>query len=73
MISCTEFDGELYTLEGRAAFIAMAAAAMCMLNKADFEAIQSQKAWEGLGWYTHDLEKSLREINRQINGKDPDD
>ena len=73
MISCTEFDGDLYELEGKAAFIAMASNALALLDKADFESIQSQKAWEGLGWYTEELESALREINRKINGKDPDE
>lgn len=63
-------DGDLHILEGKAAFIAMATSAIGMLNEADFEAIQSKKAWEGLGWYTEELESDLREINRKINAKD---
>ena len=68
MISCTEFDGDLHILEGKAAFIAMATNAIGMLSEADFEGIQSQRAWEGLGWYAEELESALREINRKING-----
>lgn len=73
MIDCREFDGDFYELESKAAFIAMATNAMAMLDEGDFESLQSQKAWEGLGWYTQEIEEALREINRKINAEDPAD
>lgn len=59
-------DGDLHILESKAAFIAMATSAIGMLSEADFDAIQSRKAWEGLGWYSEELERDLHNLYQQM-------
>lgn len=50
---------KLPRLEAKVAFIAMAASAMSMLNVGDYSVLESQKAWEGLGWITEEISEDL--------------
>lgn len=63
-------DGDLHILESKIAFIAMAASAIGMLHAGDYEVLESQKAWEGLGWFSSELEENLRAINRNISASE---
>ena len=58
---------ELPHVECRIAFLGAACGAFSILNESDLNAMTSKKVWEGLFYWTQDLEKMLREMNEQMN------
>ena len=57
---------ELPGVECRIAFLGAACGAFSILNESDLNAMTSKKVWEGLFYWTQDLESMLREMNEQI-------
>lgn len=54
---------ELPVLEAEISFINAASMALSILSEGDFEVFATAKAWEGLGYWTADIERRLREMN----------
>ena len=58
---------EMDRMECRIAFLGAACGAFSILNESDLNAMTSKKVWEGLFYWTQDLEDMLREMNEQLN------
>ena len=57
---------EMDRMESRIAFLGAACGAFSILNESDLNAMTSKKVWEGLFYWTQDLESMLRGMNNQI-------
>lgn len=62
-----EVADELFGVECRAAFLKVAAFALSELPEADFQAHSMPKVWQGLFYWTQDLEDMLRRLNEMAN------
>ena len=60
---------ELPHMECRIAFLGAACGALAALDEASLDAMTGKRVWEGLFYWTQDLERMLREMNEQL---DPD-
>ena len=58
---------ELPHVECRIAFLGAACGALAALDEASLDAMTGTSVWEGLFYWTQDLEKMLREMNEQMN------
>lgn len=57
---------EMDRMESRIAFLGAACGAFSILNESDLDAMAGKKVWEGLFYWTQDLEDMLRRLNEQV-------
>lgn len=62
-----EVADELFGAECRVSFLNAAIFALSELPEADFQAHSSSKVWQGLFYWTRDLEDLLRRLNELAN------
>lgn len=62
-----EVVDELFGVECRAAFLKVAVFALSGLPEADFYAHNTSKVWQGLYYWTQDMEELLRRLNKLAN------
>ena len=62
-----EVADELFGAECRASFLKAAAFALSELPEADFHAHGTPKVWQGLFYWTQDLEDMLRRLNELVS------
>lgn len=58
-----EVVDEMDRMECRIAFLGAACGAFSLLNEGDLDAMTGKKVWEGLFYWTQDLEDMLRRLN----------
>ncbi len=58
---------EMDRVECRIAFLGAACGAFSMLNENELDAMAGKKVWEGLFYWTQDLEDMLHRMNEQAN------
>lgn len=62
-----EVVDELWGVECRVAFLKTAICALSELGENDYPALTGQKTWQGLFYWTQDLEDLLRRLNELAN------
>lgn len=58
---------ELPGVECRIAFLGAACGALSSLNENTLDAMTGKKVWEGLFYWTQDLEAMLRDLNERVS------
>lgn len=58
---------EMDRMESRVAFLCAACGAFSLLNEGDRDAMAGKKVWEGLFYWTQDLEEMLRRLNELVH------
>lgn len=62
-----EVVDEMDRMESRVAFLCAACGAFSILNEEELDAMTGKKVWEGLFYWTQDLEDMLRWLNELAN------
>lgn len=58
-----EVVDEMDRMEARVAFLSAACGAFSILNEVELNGMSGKKVWEGLFYWTQDLEEMLRRLN----------